>query len=169
MQLQTCLGAALTLCLALAAGPGAAEDATPPRVEDGREVSIEYTLTLDDGTVADTNVGGEPLTFVQGAGKTLPALEQGLDGLETGASRKVDVPPQDAYGPVDPTRVETVATSSIPEDARQVGARLVAQSRDGQQRSVRVKELRGEQVVIDFNHPLAGQTLHFDVKVLEIK
>lgn len=138
-------------------------------VEEGRQVSIEYTLTVDDGVVADTNVGGEPLTYEQGAGQILPALEDKLAGMPVGASKEVELEPEQGYGPVNPELYETVEAKLVPEDARQPGAQLVAQSQSGEQRPVRVHEVKGEEIVLDLNHPLAGKTLHFDIKILGVE
>jgi len=162
-------GAALLLC---ALGPvltHAQDEEKPTAVTEGSKVSIEYTLKLDDGTVADTNVGGEAMTYTQGASQILPALESELAGLEVGDSKHVALSAVQGYGEVDDSLYETVPASAIPEDARKVGTQLLAQSPTGQQRPVRVHEVKGEEIVMDLNHPLAGQALAFDVKVLAIE
>lgn len=137
-------------------------------IADGSKVSIEYTLTLDGGEVADTNVGRDPLTYEQGAGQLLPALEAELAGLGVGDAKKVDLSAEQGYGPVRDELYHTVPASEIPEESRNVGAVLIAQAAEGQQRPVRVHEVKGEQIVIDLNHPLAGKSLHFAIKVLAI-
>lgn len=137
-------------------------------ISNGSEVGIEYTLTLADGTVADTNVGKDPLVFTQGAGQILPAMENALVGLSEGDTREVNIPAAEGYGEVDPQAFETVAHDQIPENARQVGAVLVASMGDGSQRQVRVHEVENDHVVIDFNHPLAGEDLSFDVRVVSV-
>lgn len=138
-------------------------------IQDGRTISIEYTLKLDDGSTADTNVGEEPLVYQQGSAQILPALEQSLSGLEVGDTKQVTLSPEEGYGPVDSGAYETVNSDLIPEDARHAGAQLVAQSPDGGRRLVRVHEVKGDEIVLDLNHPLAGQTLHFDIRVLSIE
>lgn len=138
-------------------------------IEDGRTISIEYTLKLDDGSTADTNVGSDPLVFRQGEAQILPALEKLLSGLEVGDTREVTLSPEDGYGSLDPAAFETVTADLIPEDARQAGAQLVAQAPDGGRRLVRVHEVKGEEITLDLNHPLAGQTLHFDIRILAIE
>ncbi len=134
----------------------------------GSQVSIEYTLTLNDGEVADTNVGGQPLKYEQGSGQILPALENELLGMAVGAEKKVELTAAQGYGPVNDELYDTVEASQIPEDARTVGAMLVAQAPNGQQRPVRVHEVKGDEIVLDLNHPLAGQALHFAVKIIAI-
>lgn len=166
--------AALAVSLALAAPAAIGEEEAPPAekeaavIESGSTVSIEYTLILDGGEVADTNVGRDPLTYEQGAGQLLPALEAELVGLGVGASKEVDLSAEQGYGPVRPELYQTVAASEIPEESRSVGAVLIAQAAEGQQRPVRVHEVKGDEVVIDLNHPLAGKDLHFAIKVLAV-
>ena len=138
-------------------------------IEDGRRVSIEYTLTVNDGSVADTNVGGEPLIYEQGQHEILPALEQALAGLNAGDSRDVTVSADDGYGPVDASLFERVPARAVPEQGRYVGATLVAKAKAGGERQVRVHEVSGEEIVIDLNHPLAGQNLHFAIRVIAIE
>jgi FKBP-type peptidyl-prolyl cis-trans isomerase 2 len=137
-------------------------------VENGRTISIEYTLKLDDGSTADTNVGEDPLTFVQGDGEILEALEAALAGLEVDDEKEVRIAADQGYGPVDPDAFDRVELDAIPADARQVGAMLVAEDEDGNQQSVRVHEVGAEEIVLDLNHPLAGQALNFAVRIVAI-
>lgn len=138
-------------------------------IENGDSVSIEYTLKLDDGTTVDTNVGEDPLTYTQGSSEILPMLESALLGLAVGDSKEVKLTAEQGYGPVDPAGFQEVEISMVPEDARTVGTMLVASAPDGQQQPIKVHEVKEETVVLDFNHPLAGQALNFDVKVLSIQ
>jgi FKBP-type peptidyl-prolyl cis-trans isomerase SlyD len=156
--------AALTLSSVLWAGLAGAEEP----VGDGKEVSIEYTLTLDDGSVADSNVGDEPFVYVHGTQQLLPGLEAALAGLSAGEAREVRLSPEEAYGPVDPAGFQEVPVELIPEAARTVGEVLVGMDPDGQPFQVRVTEVREDVVVVDFNHPLAGQALNFAVKILAV-
>jgi len=138
-------------------------------ITDGSRVSIEYTLTTADGTVADSNVGEDPLIYEQGQQEILPALERALLGLKVGDTTEVTLEPQEGYGTVDDELFETVPSHLVPENGRQVGAFLVAQAKTGERRQVRVAEVNGDEIVIDLNHPLAGQTLHFAVRILSIE
>lgn len=146
-----------------------AEEEQAQVVAEGSRVSIEYTLSLADGSVADTNVGGQPLIYQQGASQILPALETQLSGLAVGDSKQVSLTASEGYGEVDPNLFQDVPAAEIPEEARVVGITLVAQAPNGQQRPVRVHEVKEEQIVLDLNHPLAGQALSFDVKILAIE
>jgi FKBP-type peptidyl-prolyl cis-trans isomerase 2 len=167
-----------TAALAVAAGlgmlasPGArAEEAAAPaaKVTDGKKVSIEYTLKLEDGKLADSNVGEPPLVYQHGSGQVLPALEQALAGLSVNQTKHVVVTPKDGYGDIDPARVKQVAIDEIPEAARKPGAVLVGVDAQGQQMPVTVQKIEGDKVTLDMNHPLAGHTLSFDVKILAIE
>jgi FKBP-type peptidyl-prolyl cis-trans isomerase 2 len=138
-------------------------------VKNGSKVSVEYTLTLDGGEVADTNVGKAPLQYEQGGGKMLPAFEAQIAGLAPGATKEFDLTAEQGYGPVSKDLYKTVDAAQIPEEARKAGTMLTAQTQNGQQRPVRVAEVNGDKVVLDLNHPLAGKKLHFAVKVLSVE
>lgn len=155
--------------LLLLSGSAQGEEEKPVVIEDGRKVSLEYTLKLEDGSTADTNVGGEPLVYQQGSGQILPALEQELRGLKTDDHKKVTLSAEQGYGVVNPEAVVKVPVDDIPDGAREVGARLVAEGPEGSQRLVRVREVHDTEIVLDLNHPLAGQKLHFDVRVLGVE
>jgi len=140
-----------------------------PAIGNGAQVSLEYTLRLEDKTVLESNVGKEPVTYRHGAHEIVPGLERSLEGLVKGDTKHVVVKPVDGYGDVDDKAVQEVKKSMIPEGARKVGAQLEAKSPDGQSMFPRVTEVKEETVVLDFNHPLAGKTLIFDVTVLDVK
>ena len=138
-------------------------------VSSGKEVSLEYTLTLDNKEVIDTNVGGDALTYTQGSGQIIKGLESALEGMKVGESKQVTVAPENGYGSVNPKAFQEVPKENVPAEALEVGTELVG--RDGQGRVVRprVAEVKDQTVVLDFNHPLAGKTLHFNVKILDVK
>jgi len=159
---------AALVCLAFPLAAAHGEEAKAPSVEAGRKVSIEYTLTLDDGKKADSNVGGEPLVFEQGAHQILPALEEALAGMKVSESRKVTLPPDKGYGAVMPQLIQEVDPKLIPEEARVAGAELAAEDEQGNRHFARVHEVREDKILVDMNHPLAGRTLHFDVKILSV-
>ena len=159
-----------SLALAIVAAPACwAEDEETKVIEDGSSVSIEYTLKLDDGTTADSNEGQDPLTYTQGSSQILPALEEALLGHAVGDTKEVKLTAEQGYGPVNPEAFQEVELEMVPEDARTEGVTLVATGPDGQQQPIRVHEVREETIILDFNHPLAGQALNFDVKVLAIE
>lgn len=161
--------ASLTLLALLVGSPFADEKDDENVVRSGKRVSIEYTLKLDDGTTADTNVGGEPLSYQAGADEILPALDEALVGLKVEDTKTVTLPPEQGYGLVDPAKFETVELSAIPEIARKPGAQLVAQDPNGNPLPVRVHEVSESMIVLDLNHPLAGQNLNFEVKIVAVE
>jgi FKBP-type peptidyl-prolyl cis-trans isomerase 2 len=138
-------------------------------IEEGSKVSIEYTLTLNDGSTADTNVGGEPLVYNQGQQEILPALEEALVGLAAGDTKQVVLTAEEGYGLVDPDGFQEVEPDIVPEDARTVGTLLVASDPEGNEQPIRVHEVADDKIVLDFNHPLAGEALNFDIKILGIE
>jgi FKBP-type peptidyl-prolyl cis-trans isomerase SlyD len=153
---------------------GAVYSATPKAgdagtVALGKKVSIEYTLTLENKEVVDTNVGKQPLTFVQGSGQIIPGLDKSLVGMKVGESKRVTVKPEEGYGPVRKDAIIEVDKSKLPPDARKAGAQVQAQSQAGQVHVGKVTKIKDNTATIDFNHPLAGKTLFFDVKILDIQ
>ena len=166
------IAAVILLALGLMLGVAEAqpkEETRTPVIENGSKVQLEYTLADESGKVLDSNKGAEPLTFTQGQQEIIAGLEQALDGMRAGEEKKVTLKPADAYGEVDPAAVTEVPKEQIPADALKVGTELVAQNQNGERRSVRIKEIKEGSVIIDLNHPLAGKTLVFDVKVLSVE
>jgi len=138
-------------------------------VSSGKQVSIEYTLRMDDQSVVDTNVGGEPLTYVHGTQQIVSGLEKALEGMQVGESKQVEVPPEESYGIPDASAFREIRKDHVPPEAMHVGAQIQGRSQSGQVVYARVAQLKDETVILDFNHPLAGKTLYFDVKVLDIR
>ena len=158
--------------LLMASGSALAQQkpaAAKPVVETGSAVSFDYTLTDESGKVVDTSKGKEPMQYVHGKGQIIPGLEKELAGMSVGSEKKVTVKPEEAYGAVDSTAFTEVPKEKLPPDALKVGTMLLAQGPQGQGVPVRVHEIKEKTVVMDFNHPLAGKTLSFDVKITDIK
>ena len=151
-----------------AKAPEKAAPAAHSVVEKGSQVSVEYTLS-EGGKVVESNTGKTPLTYEQGGGKMLPAFEAQLNGLKAGAAKEFDLSPEQAYGPVRKELYQTVDATQIPEEARKVGTKLMARAEGGQQRQVEVREINGDKIVLDLNHPLAGKKLHFAVKIVSVQ
>jgi FKBP-type peptidyl-prolyl cis-trans isomerase SlyD len=147
----------------------AAQTPAVPAIEKGSTVQLEYTLKDDAGTVLDSNKGQSPLTYTQGEQQIMPGLEKQLVGLHAGEEKKVVLKPEEAYGPVDPSAQTEVPKNLLPPEALTVGARLLARNATGEQRPVTVKEIKDQTVILDLNHPLAGKTLVFDLKVLGVE
>lgn len=155
--------------VALVAVQTQAQENTTRRISEGHRVGIEYTLKLDDGKVADTNVGKDPLVYMQGEGRILPALEAALEGLTVNDTKTVNLSAADGYGEVNPEGFQTIPLEQVPEEARTPGAILIASGPNGEQRRIRVDKITETDAVVDFNHPLAGKALTFDVKILSIE
>jgi FKBP-type peptidyl-prolyl cis-trans isomerase SlyD len=138
-------------------------------IEKGKTASFEYTLTLEDKEVIDTNAGADPLVFTHGSSQIIPGLEDQMIGMKTGDTKKIIVNPEDGYGPVLKEAIIELKTEQIPESSRKIGAMLQTQSPEGQVIRGRISTIDEKKTVIDLNHPLAGKTLFFDVKVLDVK
>jgi FKBP-type peptidyl-prolyl cis-trans isomerase SlyD len=138
-------------------------------IQEGSIVSIEYTLTDDAGAVLDTNVGKEPLTFIEGAGQIVKGLERELNGMKVGDQKKVQVKPEDGYGLPDKNAYHEIPREKIPPEGQKPGTMLMTKSPDGRTIPMRVHEVKDKTVVVDLNHPLAGKTLNFDVKIKDIR
>jgi FKBP-type peptidyl-prolyl cis-trans isomerase SlyD len=152
-----------------ALGADGKKGAESMNISSRKKISIEYTLTLENKEVVDTNVGREPLTFEQGSHQIIAGLEKAIEGMKEGESRKVTIKPEDAYGPVVKEAVIEVNKDKLPPDALKVDAQVQAKGPGDQVLIGRVTEIKGDKAVVDFNHPMAGKTLFFDVKVLTIE
>ena len=140
-----------------------------PAIVDGAKVRLEYTVKDGAGKVIDSSKGKDPLIFTQGQHQIIAGLERAVSGMRLGERKKVTVKPEDAYGVVDPKARTEVGKEAIPKGDLAVGARLTWRAPSGETRPARVKEIKEKTVVIDLNHPLAGKTLHFDVKVVGVE
>lgn len=148
-----------------------AQTAAKPQtvIQAGAEVSFDYTLTDEGGKVIDSSKGKAPMNYTHGKGQIIPGLEKEMAGMVVGAEKKVTVKPEDGYGPVNPQSFHEVPKDKLPPEALKVGMVLTAQGPQGQAVPVRVHEIKEKTVIMDFNHPLAGKTLSFNVKITGIK
>ena len=131
-------------------------------------VSIEYTLKNDAGEVLDKSEGRGPLVYMHGVGNLVPGLEKALEGKAAGESLEVSLKPEDGYGHRDEKLVRKIPLRKIQDPKPQAGGRYRAQWDDGL-RAVLVQSVSGDYASVDANHSLAGQTLHFAVKVVEVR
>lgn len=137
-------------------------------INHGKKVSLEYTVFLVDGTQIDSNVGEDPLVFVHGSHQVFPALEQALMGLRAGDTKQITLKAEEAYGPVVSEAYREVDLDAVPAPYRYEGAVLGVQDPAGGVYPIRVHQVKDQKIVLDFNHPLAGQALRFDVKVVHV-
>jgi FKBP-type peptidyl-prolyl cis-trans isomerase SlyD len=141
-------------------------------VEDGMVVSMDYTLRAEDaeGEVLDTSAERAPLEFLQGSGAIIPGLERELYGMTIGEEKDVTVEPADGYGDFDPEAYTEVPLNAFPEGMTvEPGVGLTVRDESGDTYEAFVSEVRDDSAVLDFNHPLAGQTLHFNVRISSLR
>jgi peptidylprolyl isomerase len=136
----------------------------------GDTVSVQYEGRLEDGSIFDTSAGRQPLAFVIGAGQVLPTFETSVIGLEPGGSITVTIPAEDAYGPYFDEAVQIVPVDVFGEGLPPIGGEFAVMGEDGQQYGARVTAISDDlvNVTLDFNHPLAGKALTFDITLTEI-
>lgn len=139
----------------------------PP--QQGDTVRVHYTGTLDNGEVFDSSRERDPLEFVLGGGQIIPGFEAAVLAMEVGETKTVTLPPEEAYGPSDPNLVQDVDRGLFPDDAEIVpGQQFQAQQPDGSAVMFTVVEATEEAVKVDANHPLAGQSLTFELELTEV-
>jgi len=137
-------------------------------ITHGKTVAITYTLTLENGQVVDSNVDDTPLTYVQGEEQLIFGLEQALAGKKAGDSLKVSVQPEDGYGAISEDAFIEVPLEHLPPEGRQQGAMITAVGPQGQELEGMVTVINDQNATVDFNHPLAGEVLHFDVTIVSV-
>jgi FKBP-type peptidyl-prolyl cis-trans isomerase SlyD len=140
-------------------------------VKNDLVVSLEYTLKLDNGQAIDSSIGREPLDFLQGHGQIIPGLEQSLYGMAVNDEKSVVIAPIDGYGEPNPENFELVPKNTFPQDM-ELAEGMVLSIRDtnsGQIFQAHIVEIRSDSVLLDLNHPLAGETLYFDVKIIALR
>jgi peptidylprolyl isomerase len=147
------------------------------KAKEGDRVKVHYTGRLDDGTVFDSSECSEddcgcdhgPMEFVIGGGQVIPGFDKGVLGLEIGESKTLHIPVDEAYGERIEEMVATVPRADLPAELTpEVGQQLEVTQEDGQVFQVLITEVDADSITIDANHPLAGQALNFDVRLVEI-
>ena len=138
-------------------------------VTEGNTVKVHYTGTLDDGTVFDSSVGGDPLEFTIGQGQMIPGFERGVVGMELGETRTLVIAADQAYGVHRPDGVFEIDRTEIPTTIPlEVGMQLQATGPGGRPVTMTVAAVSEDKVTMDANHPLAGKDLTFQIEVVEI-
>jgi len=137
-------------------------------IHNGSQVAFDYTLIVD-GKEIDSSTGRGPLKYTQGDGKIIPGLARQLEGLQVGAEKTIEVKPEEAYGEADPKAFRDVPISDLPPGKKpEAGMMLQAKDRDGRTHIVRIAQVKKDSVVVDLNHPLAGKTLLFKIKIVSV-
>jgi FKBP-type peptidyl-prolyl cis-trans isomerase SlyD len=139
-------------------------------VADGLVVSLDYTLRLEDQTIIDASTKGEPLEFLQGHGQIIPGLEQALYGMAVGDEKEVKVLPDAGYGQRDANAFQQIPSDAFPPDLKlETGMMLELVGDAGQPIPAMVTEIHPSGVLLDLNHPLAGETLYFQAKIAGLR
>ena len=138
------------------------------KVENDIVVGINYRLTVSDGTEVDTTDGREPLEYLHGHENIVSGLEKALEGCQVGDSLDVEFGPEEAYGVRDPQREIEITRGQLGFDP-EVGTIVQAQLPDGREQHLMIAKVDGETVTLDGNHPLAGETLRFEVSVASLR
>ena len=136
----------------------------------GSEVLMHFSLSLADGTVADSTREGEPLRFVMGDGTLIEGLELVLYGLKKGDRQCLSIEPRDAFGFPDEDNIHTMPRGEFPADMQLEAGMIIGFSTpSGEEVPGAIQEIKDDEIVVDFNHPLAGHEVIFDVEILDVK
>jgi len=139
------------------------------QVKNGDTVKVHYQGRLTDSTVFDSSEGREPLEFEVGAGQVIKGFEDGVLGMEVGQKRTIEIPVEEAYGEADPQMLMEFPIDRLPKDLKpEVGMQLTMRDNAGNPIPVVVAEVKDDAIIIDGNHPLAGEDLVFDLELVEI-
>ena len=138
-------------------------------IKKGDKVKVDYTGTLEDGTVFDTSEGKQPLEFEVGSGQLIKGFDEAVTGMEKGEEKEITLQPAEAYGDHNPQLIKKIPRDKLPEGQEpKPGMMLSLGTPDGKQFPARITEVDDKEISIDLNHPLAGKVLKFKIKVVEI-
>jgi len=139
------------------------------KVKEGDNISMHYTGSLEDGTVFDSSEDSDPLSFTVGSGEIIEGFDAGVRDMEVGESKEIRIAPDKAYGDYHEELVKVVPRESLPPDVKPiVGMMFELQLPSGQSMPVRIIDIEGDDVTLDANHLLAGETLIFNVRLMSI-
>ena len=142
---------------------------TETRINHDTQVTLHFTLKLPSGEVIDTTTDKAPATFKVGDGSLLPGFEQSLFGLKAGDQRSLQIEPERGFGPGNPQNIQTMPRDQFNEMELEPGLMVIFRDAAGGEMPGMVKTIHDTTVDVDFNHPLAGKTVTFDVEILEVK
>ena len=139
------------------------------QVKTGDKVKVHYHGRLTNGETFDSSEGRQPLEFEVGSGMVIKGFDDGVTGMKVGEKKTINIPAENAYGPMNAEMIIEYPRSQFPEHIElEVGTPLVMSSASGQQYQVKIVEIKDDVVVLDANHPLAGEELIFDLELVEI-
>lgn len=137
--------------------------------KEGRAVQVHYKGTFEDGTVFDSSYDrGETIEFTVGAGEMIPGFDAAVEGMKVGETKTIKIDPENAYGEHNPEGIQTVPKQSFPEDFQFEQGLVIEGNVQGQPVRGVINQIEGEVVVVDFNHPMAGKNLNFDIELVEV-
>jgi FKBP-type peptidyl-prolyl cis-trans isomerase SlyD len=140
------------------------------KIGENTAAAINYTLYLEDGSIADSSEGQEPLNFLFGYDNIIPGLEDALEGLQKGDKKTVVVAPDEAYGEFQKEAFQEVSRADFPEDVElEVGMQLALVDEEGYHVPALIDKISDDTITMNFNHPLAGRTLKFEVEVIDVR
>ncbi|MDF0705726.1 FKBP-type peptidyl-prolyl cis-trans isomerase [Flagellimonas okinawensis] len=139
------------------------------KVKENDTVKVHYTGKLTNGQIFDSSLQREPMEVALGQGQLIPGFEKGLIDMEVNEKKTITIDKKEAYGEVNESLFQKISKSQLPEDIKpEVGMGLVGSNAEGQQQQFRVAKVEENDIILDANHPLAGQDLVFDLEVVEI-
>lgn len=139
------------------------------KVKENDTVKVHYTGKLTNGQIFDSSLQREPLEVALGQGQLIPGFEKGLIDMAVNEKKTITIAKEEAYGEVNESLFQKISKSQLPEDLKpEVGMGLVGSNADGHQQQFRVAKVEADDIILDGNHPLAGQDLVFDLEVVEI-
>lgn len=139
------------------------------KIADGKTVTLDYTLSLKNGDIIETTHDEEPLTYVQGTGEIIDGLEQAVAGYEKGTKKDIILPVARAFGEHDPQALLEIPQTDLPAESLVPETLLQASGPKGQTINGKVLEVKENTVLIDFNHPLAGQELYCAIHIIDVQ
>lgn len=140
------------------------------KAKSGDTVHVHYTGKLDDGTQFDSSAGKDPLEFALGSGQVLPAFDDAVEGMAVGDTKSFNVAVDEAYGRRHEQLIQDVPRENLPDEMEPaVGMQLQAEGQDGQPIHLLVTAVKDDAITVDGNHPLAGQSLNFDIELVDIQ
>jgi FKBP-type peptidyl-prolyl cis-trans isomerase 2 len=156
-------------CHGVSEGAGIQNNEEEMLATEGKTVKVMYSLSVD-GKVIDSTSEGNPFEFEIGNKQVIPGFENAIVGMKTGEKKNFVLTPEEGYGPEDPKGFQEIAKDRLPQEMNpEVGMILQASRPDGQSIPVRIAEVKTDAVVLNFNHPLAGKTLNFDVELIDMR